>query len=225
MMPRTLTELRRATGLGMVAATLLTALSPQTTLAGAAEDEKARGWAMANKAGEDFRTAIRLYKDATNRVHVAEVERKVAAAKIDEARKLRRQAFILIGDANKLQASDYRDRAFAISRRAETEEADIARLRLAVEHEKLSAADDSQSISSLRDAAKNETNPTHRAELTTMADTLAKESATAAAEIAQLEKRITASQMEVDRLNKTAARLNEVADKLDPEKKTAASDK
>jgi predicted Zn-dependent protease len=72
---RSISHLGNPIRASLLAATLLTAFTPQNTWGRTADEEKTRGWSMAAKAGEDFRIAIRLYKDAANRVKQAESER------------------------------------------------------------------------------------------------------------------------------------------------------
>ncbi len=199
-----------------LATAILTALVPVISEAAPKDEERKRGQLLLQQANAEMQNATRLSEAAERATQVANQDRLAARKKVADAQRLRREAAILIGDANKMQAEEYRAQAQLLAIRIKTEETELARVKGLEEHEKVAGRDEVAAVAKLKDAAAKEVNPAEKAELSKMVESLEKDLTEAKAEYAIQLKRIATGQAEIARLQQQERNLTEMADKLSP---------
>ena len=199
-----------------LATAILTSLVPVMSEAATKEEERKRGQLLLQQANVEMQTATRLSEAAERASQVANQDRLEARKKVADAQRLRREAAILIGDANKVQAEEYRAQAQLLAIRIKTEETELARVKGLEEHEKVAGREEVAALAKLKDAAAKESIPAEKAELTKVLESSEKDLAAAKAEYAIQLKRIATGQAEIARLQEQERNLIELADKLAP---------
>ena len=198
---------------------LLTAACAMNGLAASQQEEKAKGEEMLQKAHQDFLQAKHFQETATRMLQTAHKEQEMANQRTQEARTLMREAFLLIRDSNRMRGAQLRAEAETKELQAKSEEAELQHLQASATQERKIAADSAIAAVRIQDAARNESNPAEKAQLTRMAESLTKERATASAELAPIEKRIAIVEAEINRFNAAVKVLTVQAGALDPIKK------
>lgn len=199
-----------------LATILLSALAPVGTQAAPKDEDRKRGQQLLQQANAEMQAATRLSDAAERATQAANQDRLAARRKYVDAQRLRREAALLIGDANKMQAEEYRAQAQLLAIRIKTEETELARVKGLEEHEKVAGRDEVAAVAKLKDAAAKETNPGEKAELTKMVESLEKDLTEAKAEYVIQLKRIETGQAEIARLQQQERNLNALADRLSP---------
>lgn len=199
-----------------LATVLLSALAPVGMQAAPKDEDRKRGQQLLQQANAEMQAATRLSEAAERATQAANQDRLAARRKYVDAQRLRREAALLIGDANKLQAEEYRAQAQLLAIRIKTEETELARVKGLEEHEKVAGRDEVAAVAKLKDAAAKETNPGEKAELTKMVESLEKDLTEAKAEYVIQLKRIETGQAEIARLQQQERNLNALADRLSP---------
>jgi hypothetical protein len=174
---------------------------------------------MLNRARLEMAEANGMFEAAVRAAQLAQQEEATANQKRLEARRLEREAFLLIRDSNQMRAMELRAQAERLELQIKTESGELSRLRGLVAHEKQAAADVSSASAKTREAAANETNPAQKAELAKMADSLTGQATQATTEAAAAEKRIPPVESEISRLSASMKQLNEAAQRLAPGEK------
>jgi len=205
----------------MTTSLLLAALLTAGALRGqnARAQERARGEQLLLQARRDMAEANRIYEASITAAQAAERDQAMANQKRLEARKLQREAFLLIRDSNRMKAAECRARAEQDELQAKTEDAQLIHLRGLLAHQQQIAADAKAASAKIRDAASNASDPAEKGELNKMADTLNEQGAQASAEAARIEQRLPLVRTEITRLNASATQWNELAQKLAPTEK------
>ena len=216
-MPVPLTRSMTATALLLAA--LLTGAGTLTSWSASPAEDKAKGEEMLSRARIGFAEANGMYQASIRAAQLAQQEQALANQKRLEARKLQREAFLLIRDSSRMRASELRAQAERVELQVKTEAGELARLQGLLAHEKQTVTDTTSAAAKIRDAAANESNPTQKAELGKMAESLGGQGAQAGAEAAALEKRIVPVQAEIARLSASVRQLNDAAQKLAPMEK------
>jgi len=152
-------------------------------------------------------------------LQAAHKEQEMADQRTHEARASMREAYLLLGDANRMRATEIRAAAETKELQAQMEEVELQHMKAVAAQEKKSADDSAKAVLQIQDAAKNETNPARKEQLVKMAESVANEGASASAELALIEKRIAAQEAEINRLKTKANTLNAEAGAMTPTKK------
>jgi hypothetical protein len=207
----------RTTATGLLLAGLLTAVGTLHGWSASQAEDKAKGEAMLRQAQADLADANKLYDASIRATQLAQHEQEAASQRRLEARKLQREAFLLIRDSNRMQAAELRARAGGEELQVKSESVELARLQALLAHDRQVIADAIGAESKIRDAAKNAPTPGEKTELTKMADSLVQQAAQLRdGEVNATEARITPIQNEINRLNADIKQLTDLAQRLAP---------
>ena len=131
--------------------------------------EKAKGEQMLRQARADLVEANRIYEASIVATQAAERDQATANQKRLEARKLQREAFLLIRDSNRMKAAELRAQAEHDELQTKVEQGELMHLRGLAGHQQQVAADAKAAAAKVRETAANDPIPAEKAELSKMA--------------------------------------------------------
>jgi hypothetical protein len=190
-----------------------------TAGAGYGQTDKAKGEEMLRHARTDLAEANRLSEAAVAAEQRAQEDQAAATQKRDDAVKLQREAFTLIRDSKRMRAAELRARASELEVRLKSDKVQRANLAAQQNHISKIAGDYATAASNIRATAMKETNPSEKAELSQMADSLDKQAKGATADGLPLQNRIVALDPEIATLDREVTEYRQAADRFAPEEK------